>query len=201
MPSHDSTVFGISFPAGASVWFLFLWYTLYPSTYFFTFFVTPGHQKFLVTNFVIFHCPLCPPTGMSWCNWITSALNFLFLGTYTFLSLNISPSSSLYSSSLSIFTPAHFISFTAFTTSSSFASDFFIFSNKSIPSMITSATYVALTSSHSFFINTLSLLSFSTPFCQSGHLLRLLAFPILDPGTCSSIKSNLDRYKAHCAYL
>jgi len=52
-----------------------------------------------------------------------------------------------------------------------------------------------------FFNNILFLLSFSTLFCQSGCLLKLLAFPILDPGTCLSMKSNWDRYRAHCACL
>ena len=88
--SFSSTAFGMSFPVGASVWFLFLWYISHSSMYFLTSLVTPGHQKFLVTNPVVFHCPLCPPTGMSWCSWITSALNFLSLGTYTFPSLSIS---------------------------------------------------------------------------------------------------------------
>ena len=120
---------------------------------------------------------------------------------YTFPSLSISSSSSFHSSSLSIFTPAYFISSTAFITLLSFASNSVIFSNRSTLSIITSVTFVTLTSSYSFFNNVLFLLSFSTPFCQSGCLLRLLAFPILLPETCLSVKSNLDRYSAHLACL
>ena len=56
--------FGISFPAGCSVQFLFFWQTLHPSTYHFTSFVISGHQKFLVTNSTVFHYPLWPPTSI-----------------------------------------------------------------------------------------------------------------------------------------
>jgi len=56
--------FGINFPAGYSVQFLLRWQASYPSIYCFTSFVTPGHQKFLVTNSTVFYCPLCPPTGI-----------------------------------------------------------------------------------------------------------------------------------------
>ena len=110
-----------------------------------------------------------PSTSISWCSQITSALNFLSYNTYTFLSLNIRPFSSLHSSFLNIFTPACFISSTAFITLSSFASDFLIFSSKSTPSITTSITYIALTSNHFFFTNTLSSLSLSTLICQSCH--------------------------------
>jgi len=110
---------GINLPASCSVQFLFLWQESHPSIYLFTSFVTPGHQKFLVTSSTIFYCPPCPPTSVSWCNLIISALNISSLGTYTFFSLYIMLSTSLYSPSLNIFTPAHFISLTAFTTSSS----------------------------------------------------------------------------------
>ena len=99
---------------GASVQFLFLWHILYPFTYFLTSLVTLGYQKFLITNSVIFHCPLCFPTSISWYGQITSVLNFSSLGIYTFLSFNINPSSSCYSSSLRILTPTYFISSTAF---------------------------------------------------------------------------------------
>ena len=174
---------------------------LHPSTYFFISFVTPGHQKFLVTNSVIFHCPPCPLTNVSWYSQITSTLNFLSFGTYTFLSLSISLFSSLYSSSLNIFTSTCFISSTAFITLLSFASNFLIFSNRSTPSIITSATCIALTSNYSFFNNVLFSLSFSISFCQSGYLLRLSALPILLSRTCLSMKSNLDRYNVHLAYL
>jgi len=55
---------GINLSAGCSMWFLFLWQELHSSTYCFTSFVTPGHQKFLVTNSIVFYCPLCSSTGM-----------------------------------------------------------------------------------------------------------------------------------------
>ena len=79
------TVFGMSFLAGASVQFLFLWHASHSFIYFFTSFVTPGHQKFLVTNSVVFYCPSYPPTSILWYSQITFALNFLSFGTYTFL--------------------------------------------------------------------------------------------------------------------
>ena len=83
-------------------------------------------------------CFLCSPTGILWYSQITFAFNFLSLGTYTFFSFNIRPSFWCYSSSLNIFTPVHFISSIAFTTSSSLASYFFTLSSKSTPSIITS---------------------------------------------------------------
>ena len=138
---------------------------------------------------------------MSWCSLIISTLNLSSLGTYTFSSLYMMPSTSLYSSFLNIFTPAHFISSTAFTTSSSFIFDYLISSNKSTPSMIISIFSILLTSSHSGFTNISFLLSLSTPTFQSGFLLRLSAFPILLPGTCFNIKSNLDRYNVYLACL
>ena len=109
--------------------------------------------------------------------------------------------SSFHSLSLNIFTLAHFISSTVFITSSSFASDPLIFSNRFTLSMITSATYIALTSNYFFFTNTLSSLSHFISTCQSSHLLRLLVFHILLPEIYLSMKSNLDRYRAYCAYL
>ena len=199
--SFSSTVFGINFSIGTSIQFLFLWQVLYPSMYFLTFFVTSGYQKFLVTNSVVFYCPLCSPTSISWCSQITSTLSFLSLGTYTFSFLNISSFFSYYFSSLNIFTSACFISSTAFITLSSFVSDFLIFSNKSTLSITISTTCVALISSHSFFTNTLFFLSLSISICQSRCLLRLLAFPILLPGICLKVKSNLDRYKAYLTCL
>jgi len=57
--------FGINFPAGYSVQFLLHWQVSHPSIYCITSFVTPGYQKFLVTNSIIFHCPLCSPTSIS----------------------------------------------------------------------------------------------------------------------------------------
>ena len=50
--------------AGYFVQFLFLWQESQPSTYYFTSFITPSYQKFLVTSFTIFHWPLCSPTGV-----------------------------------------------------------------------------------------------------------------------------------------
>jgi len=55
---------GISFPAGCSMRFLLHWQALHPSTYCFTSFITPGHQKLQVTNSTIFHWPPWPPIGI-----------------------------------------------------------------------------------------------------------------------------------------
>ena len=112
------------------------------------FLVTPGYQKFLITNLVVFHCPPCSSTSVLQYSQITFALNFLFFGTYTFLFF------SCHSLSLNILTPACFISSIAFIILLSFASDFLIFSNRSTPSITTSITCVAPTSSHSFFTST-----------------------------------------------
>ena len=57
--------FGINFPAGCSVQFLLYWQVSHSSIYCFTSFVTPGYQKFLVTNSTIFYCPPYSPTGIS----------------------------------------------------------------------------------------------------------------------------------------
>ena len=130
-----------------------------------------------------------------------SALNISSLGTYTFPSLYIILSSSLYSSSLSTFTSTHFISSTVFTTLSSFTLDCQTFSSKSTLSTITSIFSILLTSNHSVFTNVLFLLSLFTPTFQSGLLLKLFAFPILLPRTYFSLKSNLDRYNAYLACL
>ena len=159
---------------------------MHSSTYHFTSLVTPSHQKFWVTNSTVFYCPLCPPTGVSWCSLIISALSMSSLGTYTFSSLYIILSSFLYSSSLSIFTLACFISSTALTTSLSFTFDFLTFSNRSTPSTIISTLSVLLTSSHSGFTSVSSSLSLSTPTSQSGLLLKLSVFPILLSGMCLS---------------
>ena len=99
---------------------------------------------------------------------------------------------SFHSLFLNIFTLACFIFSIVFITLSSFASDPLIFSNRFTLFMITSITYIALTSSHFFFTNTLSLLSLSIFTCQSGHLLRLSAFHILLSETYLSMKSNLE---------
>ena len=114
--AFSSTIFGINFPIGVSVQFLFLWYTSHPSIYFLTFFVISSYQKFLVTNFIIFYCSPCSLTSISWYSQITSTFSFSSLETYIFLFLNISLFFSCYSLSLNIFTSAHFTSSIAFIT-------------------------------------------------------------------------------------
>jgi len=192
---------GINLPTGCSVQFLFLWQESHPSTYCFTSLFTLGHQKFWLTNSIVFYCPLCPPTGVSWYSLIISALNILSLGTYTFSFLYIMLSTSFHSLSLSIFTPAHFISPTTLTTSLSFTFDFLTFSSRFISSTITSTFSIFLTFSYSDFTNISSLLSLFTPTSQSSLLLKLSTFPILLLGTYFSIKSNLNRYNAYLACL
>jgi len=155
--------FGINFPAGCSVQFLLYWHIKLFSIYCFTSFMTPGHQKFLVTNSTVFYCPLCPPTSISWYNQIISALSFLSFSMYIFSFLYIILSTSLYSLSLSIFTFACFISFTALIISLSFTFNCFTFSSKSTSSTITSTFSVFLTSNHSGFTNISFSLSFSIP--------------------------------------
>ena len=130
-----------------------------------------------------------------------SALNLLSFGTYTFSSLYIMLSTSLYSLSLNIFTPVHFISSTAFTTLLSLTFDCLTFSSKSTPFTMISTFSVFLTTSYLGFTNILFSLSLSTPTFQSSLLLRLFAFPILLSGTCFSIKSNCNKYKAYLACL
>ena len=110
-------------------------------------------------------------------------------------------STSLHSLSLNMFTPAHFISLTVFITSLSFTLDCLTFSSRSTSSIITSTPSVFHASSYSGLTKVLFLLSLSTLTSQSGLLLRLSAFPILLPETCLSIKSNLDRYRAHLTCL
>ena len=110
-------------------------------------------------------------------------------------------STSHHSLSLSIFIPACFISSTVFTTSLFFTLDCLAFSSRSTSSMIISTSLVFCTSSYSSLTNVSSSLSLSTPTSQSGLLLRLSAFLILLPRTCLSVKSNLDRYRAHLACL
>ena len=179
--------------AGACVQFLFHWYISHSSTYHFTFLLTSGHQKFLVTNSVIFHCPLCPPTSMSWYNLTISALNFLSLSMYTFSFFNINPLCSLHFLSLKTFTPAHFISSTALMILSSFALLFLILSRMSISSITIVDTCTTLASNYSFFTSICSSLSLFTPTSQSGLLLRPSVFPILLSVTCFKTKSNLDK--------
>ena len=76
--------------------------------------------------------------------------------------LTITPLTFLYSLSLNIFTPAHFISSTAFTTSSFFTFDFLTSFSRFIPSTIISTASVLFTFNHFGFTNISSLLSFST---------------------------------------
>jgi len=148
-----------------------------------------------------FYCLPLSPTSISWYSLMISVLSLSSLSTYTFSSLYIMPSTSHHSLSLSIFTPACFISSTVFTTSLSFTLDCFTFSSRSTSFMITSTPSVLYTSSYSGLTNILSLLSLSTPTSKSGLLLRLSAFLILLPGTCFSVKSNLDRYRVHLTCL
>ena len=109
---------------------------------------------------------------------------------------------SLHSLSLSIFTPVHFISSTALTTSLFLTLDCLTLSKKSTPSMINSTFSVLLSLNYSGFTNNvLFSLSLSTSTFQSGLLLKLFAFPILLPRTCFCIKSNINRYRAHLACL
>ena len=81
----SGALFGISFPAGATVLFLFCWHKSHPSMYLFTSLVTPGYQKFWMTNSTIFHCLPCPSISMLWCSQIISVLSSSSFGTYTFL--------------------------------------------------------------------------------------------------------------------
>jgi len=111
------------------------------------------------------------------------------------------PFTSLYSSSLNIFTLALFISSTAFTILSSFTFDFLTFSRRSIPFTIISTTSVLFISSYSDFTNVSFSLSFSTPISQSSLLLRLSAFSILLPRTCFKVKLKQDRYRVYLACL
>ena len=174
---------------------------LCPSTYCFTSFFTPGHQKFQVTSSTVFYCSPCPFTGGISCySLIISALSLLSFGTYTFLFLYIIPFTSLHSSSLDIFTPAHFISSTALITLSSFTFDLLTFFSRSTLSTIIS-TSIFLTSNHSSLTNVSFSLFLFMPTSQSSLLLRLSAFPILLLRTCFNVKLNLDRYKAYLACL
>ena len=136
-----------------------------------------------------------------WCSLIISILNILSLSTYTFLSLYITPSTSLYSLFLNIFISACFISSTAFITSSSFTLNCFTFSSRSTSFMITFTSSVLYTFSHSSLTKVSFLLSFSTPTSQSGLLLRLSTFSILLSRIYLSAKSNLDRYRVYFACL
>ena len=156
---------------------------------------------FLATSSTIFHCPPCPPTGVLWCSLIISTLNTTSLGIYTFLSLYITLSTSLYSLSLNIFTPTCFISLTAFITSLSFTFNHLTFSSRLTPSIMISTFSVLLTISHLGFTSISFSLSLSTPISQSGLLFKLSAFPILFSGIYFSVKSNLDKYRVHLTYL
>jgi len=115
--------------------------------------------------------------------------------------LYITLSTSLYSLSLNILTPACFISSTTLTTLLSLTFDCLTCSNKSTPSTIIFTVSVLFISSYSSFTNVSFLLSFSTPIFQSSLLLKLSVFPILLPRMCFNVKSNLDRYNAYLACL
>ena len=175
---------GINLPASCFIQFLFLWQKLYSSTYFFTSFVIPDHQKFLVTSSTVFYCPSCPSTGVSWYSLIISILNTLSLGTYTFPSLYIIPSTSLHSSSLNIFTPARFISSTAFITSSSFTLDCFTFSSRSTSSMITFTSSVLCTSSYSSLTFTWWVIASALLFVLSTFLITIGLFSFCSLNPC-----------------
>ena len=108
---------------------------------------------------------------------------------------------SLYSLSHNIFTPAHFISSTALTTSLSFTFDCFTFSSKSTLSTITFTFSVFLISNYTSFTNISSSLSLSTSISQSGLLFKLFTFSILLSRTYFNVKLNLDRYNIYLACL
>ena len=95
--------------------------------------------SFLATSSTIFHFPLCPTIGTSWCNQMISVLNFLFFSTYNFPSFNTNSPSILHSSLYINFTPTFFISSTILITSLSLLLAFFIFPTISTsgPSIIT----------------------------------------------------------------
>ena len=109
-----------------------------------------------MTSSTIFYCLLCPSTGISQCSLIISTLNLSSLGTYTFSSLYMILSTSLYSLSLNIFTPAYFIFLTALIILLSFTFDHLTSSNKSTPSIIISTFFVFLTSCYQQAVNVLS---------------------------------------------
>jgi len=148
-----------------------------------------------VTNSVVFHLPLCPPTGISWCNHITFPLSSPF-GIYILPSFITIPSSIAYSSSLNIFIPVFFSSSTAIITFSSPSYAFLILSFK-----FSSSTIISTPLIYSGFTNFWFSLSLSTPSYQSGLLLSLSAFPMLFPGTCFNPKLNCDRYRTYLACL
>lgn len=125
----------------------------------------------------------------------------LFILWHTNLSFRIKLFSFLYFLSFNTFTFAFFIFSTTLIILFSIALDFFILSNISTLSITTSFSYTALASNYSFFTNVLFLFSFLTPSCQSSHLLSPSVFPILVPDTCINLKSNLDKYRAHCTCL
>ena len=123
------------------------------------------------------------------------------LDTYIFLFLYIILSTSLYSSSFNIFTSVYFIFLTTFITLLSFTFDHLTFSSRLTPFTMISIFSVLLTINYSGFTSVLFPLSLSTPIFQSDILLKLSAFPILLSRTYFSIKSNLDKYRAHLACL
>jgi len=117
-------------------------------------------------------------------------------GTYIHSSFMTIPSSTIHSSSLSVFIPIFFSSSTAFTTFSSLPYAFLIFSLS-----LFSSTNVFVLFIYPGLISIWSWLSFFTSFCQSGLLLNLSAFPMLFPGVCLRVKFNYNRYNAYLACL
>ena len=63
--SFSGISFTISFPTSTSVQFFIFWYILHLSIYFCISFITPGHQQFLVTSFIIFYLSLCSVASIS----------------------------------------------------------------------------------------------------------------------------------------
>ena len=106
------------------------------------------------------------------------------------------PSSIFYFLFFNIFIPALFNSSTVFTTFSSSSYALLILSFRFSSSIIVSVPLI-----YSGFISFWSLLSFSTPFCQSGLLLNPSAFSMLFPGMCFNVKLNYNKYRAHLTCL
>ena len=157
--------------------------------------IFPPFLLFLVINSVVFHLPLCSPTGVLWYNCIISPLSSLS-SMYILPSFITILSSIFHSLSFNIFIPALFNFSTAFTIFSFSSYAFLILSFRFSSSIIVSTPLI-----YSGFINFWSLLSFSTLSYQSSLLLNLSIFPILFPGICFSTKLNCNRYRAHLTCL
>ena len=131
---------GISFPAGASLQFLYLWYTSYLSIYLPTSFVISGNQLcHLPSSSVLFY-------------WDVVVQSYYFPSEFSFWYVYPSfitiLSSIFHSLSFNIFIPTLFNSSTAFTTFSSLSCAFLIFSFRFSFSIIVSALLI-----YSSFIN------------------------------------------------